>query len=76
MPKLTTAGKDTFPSVLARSEVVEVKYEHLSPIHAAITNVKEASRGLKAHTSPQIRKLKCVIPPQMVVTRFRANVLV
>jgi hypothetical protein len=63
MPKLISVGKDTFPSVLARSEVVEVKYEHLSPIHAAITNVKEASRSLKAHTSPQIRKLKCVSFP-------------
>jgi len=57
-----SSGKDTFPSVLARSEVVEVKYEHLSPIHAAISNVKEASRNLKAHTSPQIRKLKYAFP--------------
>jgi hypothetical protein len=65
MDKADPTGKDTFPAVLARSEVVEVKYEHLSPINAANNSVKEATRSLKSHVTPPHRKLECVIfgPP-------------
>lgn len=44
-------AKDTFPTVLGRSEVGETKYEHLSPINAAINEVKEATRRLGVHSS-------------------------
>ena len=49
------SAKEMFPGVLSRSEVVEVQYEHLSPIDAAINAVKEATTNLKVQVGSRTR---------------------